>query len=130
HRFVRPRAGRHCSRVGDVEAGAAGPSISRDAAPFAFLGDGPCGFDAPVLAMPPVTQLSELALEFVPAASIVFVLDLPFEPLFAVALLDERDVDRGTRIVREGAEAAATQLEFDEILLQLDPRDGRALAAM
>ena len=44
------------------------------------------------------------------------------------ALLDERDVDRRVRVVPERAEAATSQLELDEVLLDLDERDHDAVA--
>src|SRR4029077_18865346 len=65
-----------------------------------------------------------------PAApiAIVFVPDQPLELLLALGLLRVGNRDRRARVVAEGAVAAATELELDQILLQLDQRDGDRVA--
>src|SRR5262252_7413712 len=56
------------------------------------------------------------------------VLGESLELFLAFALLHGRDVDGRARVIADGPVPAATQLELDEIPLDLDERDDRSVA--
>src|SRR3989440_6539745 len=129
HHIVGTHAGRHAIVVADVEARPALEALLRDPLLLLLLRPLALDVDAAVLALAPFAQLVEIALQLAPAVAIGLFLHALLETLLALALVHVRDVDRGARVVAEGSEPAAGELEFDQILLHLDERHGNLVAA-
>ena len=81
------------------------------------------------IAATPATPFQFDGVTQVFTAAIVFFSDFPFQALLALALLDERDVDRRARVVPEGPEPAAAELKLDVIALDLHERDDNPVAS-
>jgi len=96
--------------------------------PLDFRGAFALGHDPAVLALAALAQFVEVPFEFAPTPRVLFPVDLLFELLLAVALLDERDVDRRAGVIAESPEPAAVQLELDQVSFRLHEGDRNGLA--
>ena len=99
-----------------------------DANPLRFQLALALGGDAAVLAIAPVAQVVELALQGAAPVVVALVVDAALELLLALGLSGVRNRDRRARVVAERAEASAGELELDEVLLQLHHGDGHRIA--
>jgi hypothetical protein len=81
-----------------------------------------------LLALAPVTNPVEFALQIASPLSIGGVAQVAFKLLFVIALVDMIRRNVGAAVVPESSEAAAVELKLDQVFLHDEGGDGRAVA--